>query len=107
MADAVDTRWLKARMRSLRLNQDGLGKVLGCERSVVSKIINGKQQLRLGQVVPLADALQVSPFEILKRAGFWEGREGAEAQWAALHDQIAPDDRARIIDAVRAWTRPR
>lgn len=99
--------WFKARMRQLRVTQDDLGEALHCDRSVVSRIINGRQEIALGQVLPLATALQVSPFEILKRSGFWADKRALDAQWTDLYDQMEPDDRERIMDAVRALARPR
>jgi transcriptional regulator with XRE-family HTH domain len=107
MPPKIDSAWFKDRMREIRLRQDALGRALGCDRSVVSRIINGRQELALSQVLPMAEALQVSPFEILKRAGFWEGHEGIEPQWATLHDEVSPEDRERIVDAMRAFSRRR
>jgi transcriptional regulator with XRE-family HTH domain len=107
MPAKIDIGWFKARLRAVGLRQDDLGRALGCDRSVVSRIINGRQELALSQVMPIAEALKVSPFEILRRVGFWEGYAGIEPQWAALHNEVPPEDRERIVEAIRALSRRR
>ncbi len=102
MPTGMQTAWFKARMRKVRVTQDDLGEALGCDRSVVSRIINGRQEIALSQILPLADALEVSSFEILKRSGFWDDSRDLGAQWIELYDAMPPEDRERIIDAVRA-----
>lgn len=100
-----DAEWFKRRMRALRVTQEQVGRVLNCDRSVVSRIVNGKQELALSQVLPLADILQVGPFEVLKRTNFWDARRRNDAEWLALYEEIDPEERERIADAVRALSR--
>lgn len=75
----MQSAWFKARMKRLKVRQDDIGRVLHCDRTVVSRIINGKQDLGLGQVLPLAEILDVSEFEILSRADMWRGRQRPRA----------------------------
>lgn len=58
-------------MRAQKVTQEGLAKTLRRDRSVISRILNGEQPLKLDEVQPLADALQVPMLEILYRAGLW------------------------------------
>jgi len=69
----MQTAWFKARMKRLRVSQEDIGRVLNLDRSVVSRILDGRQELRLSQVLPLAEILDVSEFEVLSRADMWRG----------------------------------
>lgn len=100
-SDMFQTDWFKRRMRQLRVTQRHLGLVLGCDRTVVSRIIGGKQQLRLDQAELIAEALKVSPMEVLRRAGFWESGLAGYLLWQAMYDAMSPDERDRISKAVR------
>lgn len=100
-----DAAWFKRRMRELGLTQEQVGRALKCDRSVISRIINGRQELALSQVLPLADILRVGPFEVLRRTNFWDQRRRTDADWLALYDEIPPEERERIAEAVRALTR--
>lgn len=84
----MQTAWFKARMKRLRLTQDDIARALICDRTVVSKIIAGKQTLKLDQVVPLAQMLEVSPFEVLFRADMWKGRRPVMVRGAALLSEV-------------------
>jgi len=65
----MDTKWFKNRMREQGVTQEKLGSLLGRERSVVSKIINGHQPIKLNEASILARALAVSSEEVLSHAG--------------------------------------
>lgn len=69
----MQTAWFKARMKRQKVNQEHIAGVFHVDRSVVSRILNGKQDLSLSQVLPLAQILDVSEFEVLDRADMWRG----------------------------------
>ena len=69
----MQTAWFKARMRRQKVNQDHIAAVFHVDRSVVSRILNGHQELALSQILPLAQILDVSEFEVLDRADMWRG----------------------------------
>ncbi len=67
----MDTQWVLARMRLLDLTQTDVARALQIDRSIVSRILNGHQLLRLDQIEPLASALQIPAIEIIERALDW------------------------------------
>ena len=69
---AVDTKWFKARLKKLKKTQQHLATAIHRERSVVSKIINGKQPLQIDEVRAFAEVLEVPIMEILYRADLWK-----------------------------------
>jgi repressor LexA len=71
MADGIDTHWFRQRMRSMRVYQKDIAKLIRRDRSVVSKIISGQQPIQIDQVPLFADALDVSVVEVLYRTGLW------------------------------------
>lgn len=75
-------------MTQLGLNEDDLGAALGRDRSVVNRILNAKQPLRLDQVEPLAEILQVPELEILRRAGTWKRRPAPTVRAAAILSEV-------------------
>jgi len=67
----MDTEWVSVRMRLLGLTQTDLARALQIDRSIISRILNGHQLLRLDQIEPVALALQVPTIEIIERAFDW------------------------------------
>lgn len=65
----MDGAWFKTRLRSLGKTQTDLAVAIHRDRSVVSKMLGGQPSLKLDQVRPFADVLQVPIFELLYRAG--------------------------------------
>lgn len=65
----MDTVWFKRRMKDIGLTQDELGARLGRDRSSTSKLLSGGVQVKVRQVPVLADALQVTIPEMLRRLG--------------------------------------
>lgn len=47
--------WMKERMKSRGYTQLTLGKRLGLEQSAISRIVNGRQGLRVTEAVALSD----------------------------------------------------
>lgn len=96
----MDSAWFRQRMADLSLDQDDIGNALGLDRSVISRIINGRQPVRVDQLDPLARILQVSFMEMLRRVGALNG--GSHGDWLPIWNiwnQIPTDqrDRARKI----------
>lgn len=65
----MDTRWFKTRLKERKATQATLGEAIGRERSVVSKILDGKLKFNLDYVEPFAHVLAVTKAEVLSRAG--------------------------------------
>lgn len=99
--------WFKQRMRRLRVTQEQIGRALNRDRTVVGRILSGQQPLKLNEVLPLAEILQVSPFEILHRAGMWDGKAPAglrqREEWFGLFEEMPPEEQARAIAMMRAY----
>ena len=73
----MDTQWFKTRLKELKATQATLGEAIGRERSVVSKILDGKLKFNLDYVEPFARVLDAPPAEILARAGLNMGNARA------------------------------
>jgi transcriptional regulator with XRE-family HTH domain len=95
----MQTDWFKARMAELGLTQDAIAPALGRDRSQVSRVINGQQRIRLDQVEPLAKILQVSPLELIWRAGEW--RDTEIAALAAAWERLSKEGRSKAIGILR------
>ncbi|KKL27139.1 hypothetical protein LCGC14_2388180, partial [marine sediment metagenome] len=67
----MDSDWFKGRLRERKRTQEHLAVAIHRERSVVSKIINGKQPLQIDEVRGFSEVLEVPVIEILYRAGLW------------------------------------
>ena len=66
---AMDTKWFKSRMKAVGVTQDYLGERLARDRSLVSKLLAGRVRIDIQQVPVLAEVLQVSIYEVLRRLG--------------------------------------
>ena len=65
----MDTAWIKRLMKKTKVTQIDLGKAIGRDRSVISRIITGEQPLKLNEVETFARKLGVPKPEMLRRAG--------------------------------------
>lgn len=103
----MQTQWFKDRMKRLHVTQEQVGKAFNLDRSVVSRIISGDQELALSQVLPLARLLRVSPFEILNRAGIWDSASPPDAarlrEWFDLFEEMPEHDRPGAVAIVKAY----
>ena len=70
----MDSDWFKDRLRDRERTQEHLAVAIHRERSVVSRIINGKQPLQIDEVRPFSEVLEVPVVEILYRAGLWKAQ---------------------------------
>jgi transcriptional regulator with XRE-family HTH domain len=64
----MDKRWFITRKKELKLRQEDIAAAIGRDRSIVSKILNGKLPFSLNYAPGLAAVFQVSREEILRRA---------------------------------------
>ena len=62
--------WFKARKSELELNDADIAKLVGRERSVINKALNGKKGIEPSYIDGLAKALKASKLEILYHAGY-------------------------------------
>lgn len=65
----MDAKWFKSHQRRAGLTSFDLGEVIGRDRSVISKFLNGHQRMTLAQAQALADALGVPQAEMIEKAG--------------------------------------
>lgn len=81
--------WFVKKLKQLGKTQEDLASAIGRDRTVVSKIISGKVEMRMAHVRPLAQALGVSTGEILAHGPFPE-----------LLDDFEAFDRKRMAGAI-------
>lgn len=65
----MDDKWFKAQQKKVGITADAIAAVLGRDRSVVSKILSGKQRMTLEWAKAFASALQVDVATVLEKAG--------------------------------------
>lgn len=65
----MDKDWFKRRLRMQGKTADDLARAISRDRAVVSRILNGHQQLTLDQAKTFAAELEVDVADILVRAG--------------------------------------
>jgi SOS-response transcriptional repressor LexA len=65
----MDDRWFKTQQKKAGITADAIADVLGRDRSVVSKILSGKQRMTLEWANAFAKALQVDVATVLEKAG--------------------------------------
>ncbi len=65
----VDADWFKKRQRQLGVTSFNIGEALNRDRSVVSKILTGRQRMSLDHAKAFAKVLDVTLAEVLERAG--------------------------------------
>lgn len=65
----MDDKWFKAQQKKAGITADAIAAVLGRDRSVVSKILSGKQRMTLDWARAFATALDVDVATVLERAG--------------------------------------
>lgn len=86
----VDSDWFKARKKKLGVTDAAFGQALGVDRSVANKVINGRSAFNAKRADAVARLFQVTPDEILFRAGI------TRTQPHAIVSDHAP---ARAVDA--------
>ena len=74
----IQTEWLKARKKALKVSDEAIGQQVGIERSVVTKIINGKVEFTPRYSEGFARALDLSREEVLFRFGVLENMPAAD-----------------------------
>ncbi len=65
----MDDRWFKTQQKKVGITADAIAAVIGRDRSVVSKILSGKQRMTLEWAQAFATALQVDLATVLEKAG--------------------------------------
>lgn len=77
----MDDRWFKTQQKKVGKTADEIAALIGRDRSVVSKILSGKQRMTLEWAKAFASALDVDVATVLEKAGHAE---------PALVRQISP-----------------
>lgn len=70
----MDVAWFKARKQEVGVTDAALADVLGVERSVANKVVNGKVPMNPRRLEEVAKLLEVEPEELLFRIGLTSGR---------------------------------
>lgn len=65
----MDDRWFKQQQKKAGVTADAIAGVLGRDRSVVSKILSGKQKMTLDWAKAFSQVLQVPLATVLEKAG--------------------------------------
>lgn len=65
----MDDKWFKAQQKRVGVTADAIADVIGRDRSVVSKILSGKQRMTLAWARAFAEVLQVPLSTVLEKAG--------------------------------------
>lgn len=68
----MDAQWFKHRQKAAKVTSHDLGEALGRDRTIVSRILNGRQRMSDDQVEVFAQMLQVDPETIREKAGLLE-----------------------------------
>lgn len=86
----MDTDWFNERKRALKVTDAALGEALGVDRSVANKVVNGKVAFNARRADAVAQLLQVTPDEVLFRAGITKSEP---------HTIVSDHAPARTLDA--------
>ena len=70
----MDDKWFKLQQKKVDVTADQIAAVLGRDRSVVSKILSGKQRMTLEWARAFAEVLQVPIATVLEKAGVADGQ---------------------------------
>ncbi|MSP42275.1 MAG: UbiX family flavin prenyltransferase [Alphaproteobacteria bacterium] len=73
----MKTNWIKQKLKSMGVTQEQLAQAIGRDRAVVSRILQGRQPLRLDWAGAFARILQMSPEEFLRQSGAGSERTDA------------------------------
>ncbi len=65
----IDKPWIKARIAEIGGSQAEMGRVLGLDRSAITRMLDGERRVQLDDVKPMAIYLEVSTVEMLRRLG--------------------------------------
>ena len=65
----IDAKWIKDRIADRGGSQAELGRVLGIDRSQITRMLDGERRVQLDDVKPMAIYLEVSTVEMLRRLG--------------------------------------
>lgn len=69
----MDAKWIRQRLKSLGATQEQLAQAIGRDRAVVSRILQGRQPLRLDMADAFARVLQISTIDFLHHSGLSTG----------------------------------
>lgn len=69
----VDKAWFKQRKSELGINDSVVGKAIGRDRTIATKLLNGTLPFDVKHTAPLASIFKVSREEILEKFGVLEG----------------------------------
>lgn len=108
----MDIQWFKKRQKQLGVTSHDLGSALQRDRTVVSKILNGHQNMSLEQAKIFARVLDAPLDEVLVRAGITDNDTASRfqpgfsdsdaARWVPKDDSQAPETAiARALGADR------
>lgn len=76
----MDDKWFKQKQKQASVTQEDIAKVIGRDRSVVSRIYNDKQKMSLDQAEAFAELLKVPLQDVLVRAGIAAGHVAQQVQ---------------------------
>lgn len=109
----MDDKWFKQIQKSKGLTSFDLGELIGRDRSVISRILNGHQEMTLDQARVFSKAFDVPVSEILTRAGLTDDNTAqtfspgfSESDAAAWIPEGGSGDAGKRIAAALGGDRP-
>jgi SOS-response transcriptional repressor LexA len=97
---AIQSDWLKARKKELRVSDEAIGSAIGIERSVVNKIISGKVEFNHRYADGFARALNMTREDVLFRFGVLEEEPASTAP--AIPEDAIPVAPIPVIGEIAA-----
>jgi len=95
----VDSAWFKARKSELGINDTVVGKAIGRDRSIATKLLNGTQAFDAKHTVALARVFKVSPETILQKFGVLPPGQAAPVTTYGAPSVHYDHDRSRDVGA--------
>ena len=86
----MDDKWFKHRQKIAGVTAEDIGRELGRDRSVVSRIYVGRQRMTLDQAQVFARVLEVPLEDVLSHAGVLEPAEAPLAAPGFAESDVAP-----------------
>lgn len=86
----MDDKWFKLQQKKVGVTADQIAAVLGRDRSVVSKILSGKQRMTLDWARAFAEVLQVPLATVLEKAGVTDAPTAQKVTPGFAESDVAP-----------------
>lgn len=86
----MDDKWFKAQQKKAGVTADEIGRELGRDRSVVSRIYTGRQRMSADQAKVFAKVLNIPLSDVLKRAGILDDQDAVTISPGYAESDVTP-----------------